>query len=375
MRIRDVRLTPLMTREESISAGPGAALVEIETNTGLTGIGEACIHSERGEAALAAQKIVDIGFKPLLIDEDPFDIQRVWLKLYSYCEWYGRAGVAIYALSGIDVALWDLWGKALGVPIHRLMGGKFRDKIPVYASLLFDIDDPEGTAEMGKEYVRQGYRAVKYGWGRTRKRPFGLDLKNDEKIIRTIRDILGPDVQIMVDVGRFVNLTRSQAVKLARMLEKYDVFWLEEPLPPEDIDGYRELSNAVDIYIAAGESEYNLYAFKDYISRRAVDIIQPDVTKIGGFTIARKIVDLCEAWNLMMVPHSFSTAVNVAANLHLVASMPRAFLLEYRRAPSPLISKLSKKPFTYENGNLWIPNEPGLGIEIDYTVVEECKIK
>jgi len=375
MKIKDVRLIPLMTYEESISAGPGGALVEVETDEGVTGIGETCIHSERGEAALAAQKIVEVGFKPLLLGENPFDIQRLWLKLYSYCEWYGRAGIAIYALSGIDVALWDICGKTLGVPIYILLGGRFRDRIPVYASLLFDMDDPEGTAKEGKEYVKQGYKAVKYGWGRTRERAFGMNPEEDEEMIRTIREALGPDIWIMVDVGRFVNLTPTQAVKLAKRLEKYNIFWLEEPLPPEDVSGYKMLSDAVDVYIAAGESEYNMQGFKEYITNRAVDIVQPDVTKAGGLTMARKIVDLCEAWNVMMVPHGFSSVVNVAANLQLIASMPRAFILEYRRTPSPLISRLSKKPLTYEDGHLKIPSEPGLGIEIDYSVVEECKIK
>jgi len=375
MKIKDVRLIPLMTYEESISAGPGGALVEVETDEGVTGIGETCIHSERGEAALAAQKIVEVGFKPLLLGENPLDIQRLWLKLYSYCEWYGRAGIAIYALSGIDVALWDICGKALGVPIYTLLGGRFRDRIPVYASLLFDMDDPEGTAKEGKEYVKQGYKAVKYGWGKTRERAFGMNPDKDEEMIRTIREVLGPNIQIMVDVGRFVNLTPAQAIKLAKRLEKYNIFWLEEPLPPEDISGYKMLSDAVDVYIAAGESEYNMQGFKEYITNRAVDIVQPDVTKAGGLTVARKIVDLCEAWNVMMVPHGFSSVVNVAANLQLVASIPRAFILEYRRTPSPLISRLSKKPLTYEDGHLKIPSEPGLGIEIDYSVVEECKIK
>ncbi|MEM4206334.1 MAG: mandelate racemase/muconate lactonizing enzyme family protein [Nitrososphaerota archaeon] len=375
MKIKNVRLIPLMTKEESISAGPGAALIEVETDEGITGIGETCIHSERGEAAVAAQKIVEVGFKPLLVGEDPLDIQRLWHKLYSYCEWYGRAGVSIYALSGIDVALWDICGKALGVPIYTLLGGKFRDKIPVYASLLFDMDDPEGTARMGKEYVKQGYKAVKYGWGKTRERAFGMNPDKDEEMIRTIREVLGPQIQIMVDVGRFVNLTPAQAIKLAKRLEKYNIFWLEEPLPPEDVIGYKLLSNTVDVYIAAGESEYNIQGFKEYITKRAVDIIQPDVTKAGGLTIVRKIVDLCEAWNLLMVPHGFSSVVNVAANLQLVASMPRAFILEYRRTPSPLISRLAKKPLVYEDGHLKIPSEPGLGIEIDYSVVEECEIK
>jgi len=375
MKIKNVRLIPLMTKEESISAGPGAALIEVETDEGITGIGETCIHSERGEAAVAAQKIVEVGFKPLPVGADPLDIQRLWHKLYSYCEWYGRAGVSIYALSGIDVALWDICGKALGVPIYTLLGGKFRDKIPVYASLLFDMDDPEGTARMGKEYVKQGYKAVKYGWGKTRERAFGMNPDKDEEMIRTIREVLGPQIQIMVDVGRFVNLTPAQAIKLAKRLEKYNIFWLEEPLPPEDVIGYKLLSNAVDVYIAAGESEYNIQGFKEYITKRAVDIIQPDVTKAGGLTIVRKIVDLCEAWNLLMVPHGFSSVVNVAANLQLVASMPRAFILEYRRTPSPLISRLAKKPLVYEDGHLKIPSEPGLGIEIDYSVVEECEIK
>jgi len=375
MRIKDVRLIPLMTQEESISAGPGAALVEVETDEGLIGIGETCIHSERGEAALAAKKIVDIGFRPMLIGEDPLDIQRLWLKLYSYCEWYGRAGVAIYALSGIDLALWDICGKALGVPVYVLLGGKFRDRVPVYASLLFDMDDPEGTAKEGMEYVKQGYSAVKYGWGKTRERAFGMNPDKDEEMVRTIREVLGPNVQIMVDVGRFVNLTPPQAIKLTKRLEKYNILWLEEPLPPEDISGYKMLSDAVDVYIAAGESEYNMQGFKEYITRRAVDIVQPDVTKAGGLTVARKIVDLCEAWNVLMVPHGFSSVVNVAANLQLVASMPRAFILEYRRTPSPLINRLAKQPMVFEAGHLRIPSEPGLGIEINYSVVDEYRIE
>jgi len=224
MKIKDVRLIPLMTQEESISAGPGAALVEVETDEGLTGIGETCIHSERGEAALAAQKIVEVGFRPLLIGEDPFDIQRLWLKLYSYCEWYGRAGVAIYALSGIDVALWDICGKALGVPIYTLLGGRFRDRIPVYASLLFDMDDPEGTAKEGMEYVKQGYRAVKYGWGKTRERAFGMNPDKDEEMIRTIREALGPNVQIMVDVGSSLILLQRRQLSLQRGLRSITFF-------------------------------------------------------------------------------------------------------------------------------------------------------
>jgi len=375
LRIKDVRVTPLMTAEQSISAGPGAALVEVETDEGLTGIGEACVHSEYGEAALATKTIVERGFKNILKGEDPMNIRRLWLKMYEYSEWYGRGGLAIYALSGVDVALWDLAGKALGQPVYRLLGGEFRDRIRVYASTLFNMDDPEGTADEGRQYANEGYTAVKFGWGITREQAFGMDMRKDEEMVRIIREKLGPHMQILVDVGRFVNWTAAHAIRMARILEKYGVYWMEEPLPPEDIDGYSALAQTVDIFIAAGESEYTLAGFKELMTRRAVDIVQPDVTKAGGLTEVRRVVDLAEAWNVMLVPHGFSSAVNVAANLHLVASMPRAFLLEYRKRASPLITELLKQPFTFDRGYLSIPKGPGLGIEIDYSIVDKYSQK
>lgn len=374
VKIKDVRAIPLMTYEESISGGPSLALVEVETDEGLVGVGEACAHSERGEAALAVQNIVEKGFKPLLVGEDPLDMGRLWNKLYDYCEWYGRAGIAIYALSAVDVALWDLVGKFFQVPVCKLLGGKYRDRARVYASLLFDMDDPVATAAEGREQVKHGFTAVKFGWGKRRDRAFGMNFKEDEKIVKTIREELGPDVWLMVDVGRFVNLTPAEAIRLAKILEKYNIYWFEEPLPPDDVEGYKLLSDAVDVYVAAGESEYSLHGFLNYIQKRAIDIVQPDVTKTGGITMFRKIVDMCEIWNRMVVPHGFSSIVNVAANLQLVASMPRVSLLEFRRTPSPLISKLAKNPPAYESGYLKIPTGPGLGLEIDYSIVEKYRL-
>jgi len=374
LKITDVKVAPLRTPEKSISAGPDAALITVETDEGITGIGETCSHSERSEASLAVKDIVEVGFKPLVVGENPLDIGRIWEKLYAYSEWYGRRGIAIYGLSGVDVALWDVMGKALDVPVSILLGGRFRDKIRVYASMLFNMENPEATADEAAGYVKEGYTAVKFGWGQTRETSFGLDSKKDEAMIRKLRERLGDNVDIMVDVGRFVNWSVAQAVKMARRLSRYDIFWLEEPLPQEDPNAYARLTKSSDVYIAAGEGEYTRYGFRDWITKRAVDILQPDVTKAGGLTEARRIADLCQLWNIMLVPHGFSSAVNVAANLQWVASMPNAFLLEFRRTPSPLVSKLVKKPFVAENGYLKIPDQPGLGIELDESVVQECSI-
>ena len=369
-----MKVLHLRVPQKSRSAAPDVVLVWVETDEGITGVGEACALSERGEAALAVKDLIEVGFKPYLIGENPLDIGRIWEKLYGYSEWYGRRGIAVYALSCLDVALWDIMGKALEVPVSTLLGGRFREKIRVYASLLFDMEDFTATADEGKNQVREGYTAIKFGWGQAPESSFGLDQEKDEAIIRALREQLGDKVDIMVDVGRFVNWSVGHAIKMARMMSKYNVFWLEEPLPQEDPDAYAELRRASDIYIAAGEGEYTRYGFRDWITKRAVDILQPDVTKTGGLTEARRIADLCQLWNIMMVPHGFSSAVNVAANLQLVASMPNAFLLEFRKTPSPLISRLAKKPFEFENGYLKIPDGPGLGIELNESTVEECTV-
>jgi L-alanine-DL-glutamate epimerase-like enolase superfamily enzyme len=371
MKIRDVEAIVVYTPEPSMASAPGSLIVKVETEDGLVGVGEGCSHSERNEASFAAKEIIQKGFLPILKGRDPLEIQKIWHDLYYYSEWYGRRGVALYALSAVDIALWDLAGKILNQPIYNLMGGKFRDKIRVYASLIFNMDDPEASGEEGRRYVDQGYTAVKYGWGWTREKAFGLDADRDEEAVRVIREILGPEVDLMVDVGRMVNWTLPYALMMAERLKKYRIYWLEEPLPQDAIDSYVALTQQSDVWIAAGEGEYTRWGFKDWIVRRAVDVLQPDVSKAGGLSEVKRIVDLAYMWNLMVVPHGFSTAINVAANLQLVATMPGASLLEFRRTESPLISRLVKRPFEAVNGYLEIPDGEGLGIEINEDVLEE----
>lgn len=374
MKIKNFECVVVRNPEPSFAFGPSSLIVKIETDEGITGVGEACTHSENDEASFAAKAVIEKGYARILRDHDPTDIQKIWHEMYHYSEWYGRRGIALYALSAIDIALWDVLGKYLHQPIYKLLGGKFRDKIRVYASLIFNMDNPESSAREGMKYVKQGFTAVKYGWGQSSESSFGLDMDRDEEAIRIIRDALGSKVDLMVDVGRYVDWSLPYAIKMARRLKKFDIYWLEEPLPQDDIEGYITLKKESDVWIAAGEGEYTRWGFKDWIVRQAVDVLQPDVSKAGGISETKRISDLAHIWNMIVVPHGFSTAINIAANLHLVASMPNVPMMEFRRTESPLIYKLSKKPFEAKDGYLTIPEQEGLGMELDEEVIEKCRV-
>ncbi len=375
MKITDVRAIPLHSTERSLSAGPGACLVEIETDKGIVGVGEACTQSEHDEASLAAQVLIERGMKPLLVGRDPLNVRRIWEDIYLRTEWFGRAGISQYALSGVDTALWDLAGKSMGVSVSRLLGGRFREDVKVYASIIFDMEDFGAMAAEAKKWTKEGYTAVKFGWGQTREASYGLDAERDESAVKYLREALGPKVDIMVDVGRYVNWSVSHAIRMARRLAKYDIYWLEEALPQDDVEGYIRLTKNSPVRIAGGEGEYNRFAFERWIRGHAVDIIQPDICRSGGFTEGMRIADLVQFHNITLVPHGFSTAVSVAANLQFISSIPGGELLEFRRTRSPLMAKLVKKPFEAKNGRLAIPDRPGLGIELDDETVEECRVR
>jgi len=374
MKIIDVKAIPLHTQERSLGSGPGACLVEIHTDNGLIGLGESCTQSERDEASLSAATMIERGLKPLLVGEDPLNIRKIWEKLYLQTEWFGRTGIVMYAISGVDIALWDLMGKHLGVSVSRLLGGRFRESIKTYASIIFDMDNFDAMLSEAKMWIREGYTGVKFGWGQTRESSFGLDAKKDEAAVKFLREGLGPDVDVMIDVGRYVNWTVSHALKMARIFAKYSIRWLEEPLPQDDLEGYVRLTSLSPVDIATGEGEYNRFGFKPLIINHGADIIQPDVCRTGGFTEGMRIADMAQMWNISLIPHGFSTAVNVAANLQWVAAMRDSPILEFRRTKSPLIYSLAKPVFEAAHGTLSIPDRPGLGIELNQQIVDECRI-
>jgi L-alanine-DL-glutamate epimerase-like enolase superfamily enzyme len=348
--------------------------VHVETDEGIEGWGECCTGSELGEAAFAVKILIEKGLFPRIKGDDPIEYRKIWDKLYSAVEWYGRRGLAIFALSGIDTALVDIAGKALSVPAYKLLGGKYKEEIPLYASLLFDMDDFEGTANKALGYIQDGYFGAKLGWGMLPSKPFGKDMKKDEAIVDKIRQVLGADPRIMVDVGRYVNWSSTYAIQMAKTLEKHKIFWLEEALPQDDIDGYIELTSSVGTTIATGEGFQTIHDFRELITRKAVDLIQPDVSKAGGLSETKRIVDYARTNNVLWVPHNWSTAINTAASLQLVASCSDSFLLEFKQEPNPLVEELSKSGFEVINGKMKIPDSQGLGIEINQSKIEKYRV-
>jgi len=353
-------------------------LVHIRTEQGIDGWGECATGSDYGEGAYVAKEIIDRGFAPRLIGKDPREFKKLWDLLYASTENYGRRDIGVLALSGTDTAMVDIAAKEFGIPACTLLGGSFRKEIPLYASLLFDMDDPHGTAAKGMKYVENHYAGVKYGWGMVPKRPFGKNLREDEAIVKTIRETLGDEIAIMVDVGRYVNLSASRALLLARKISKYDIAWLEEPLPRDDVEGYRLLTKGSPLPIAAGEGFRSIQDFKRAIVTHELDLLQPDVSKAGGLSQTKKIVELAHAFNTSWVPHNWSTAINTVATIHLVASTPDGYLMEHKQEPNPLVQKLvknSSEVFKIQDGQIQVPTGPGLGIEIDEDVVAQYRVQ
>ena len=330
-------------------------LVEVVTDEGLTGLG----------SAMTSKALVSAGVKlllPHLIGERADEPARVTEKLRQSSFWQGRGGAVEHAISGIDIALWDLFGKVTQQPVSRLLGGNYRSRIKPYGSILFD--EPGPLREALHATVGRGFRAIKLGW-----RPFGRrDRKFDELLISTARDTVGANVELMVDAGgseQYWPHGYKWALETAKMLADYDILWFEEPLPPDDLEGYVELRRHSPVPIATGEVLTRRQSFRPFLERHAVDIIQPDCTKCGGLTEAWRIAWMAYDHNIQWVPHGWNTAIGLAADLHLSAAMPVARYVEYL-TPSPYLDEIITEPFRVDaEGYLPIPTKPGLGIELD----------
>ncbi|HZU39313.1 MAG TPA: mandelate racemase/muconate lactonizing enzyme family protein, partial [Gemmataceae bacterium] len=338
-------------------------IIEIRTDADLAGFGSAMTSKALVEAAVQL-------LRPLLIGERADEPARVSEKLRQSLFWQGRGGAVEHAISGIDIALWDLMGKICAQPVFRLLGGSYRDRIKPYASMLFD--EPGPLREKLQRALERGFRAIKLGW-----RPFGRrDRKTDELLVKTARESLSPEVELMVDAGgseQFWPHGYKWALETARMLAAYDVTWFEEALPPDDLDGYVELRRQAPLPIATGEVLTRRQSFWPFLRRHAVDIIQPDTTKCGGLTEAWRIAWMAHEHNIQFVPHGWNTALGLAADLQLTAALPVARYVEYL-TPSPYIDELITEPFRLDaDGYLHVPTGPGLGVEINRDVLEKFK--
>ncbi|MCH7687178.1 MAG: mandelate racemase/muconate lactonizing enzyme family protein [Planctomycetes bacterium] len=330
-------------------------LLVVNTDEGISGVGS-CFTS--GSLVQGAMKLL----WPLLQGESAVEPERVTEKLRQSTFWQGRGGAVEHAISGIDIALWDIMGKACQQPVSRLLGGNYRSRIKPYGSILFD--EPDILRTRLEETVQRGFRAIKLGW-----RPFGRrDRKFDELLVRTARETVGENVELMVDAGgseQFWPHGLNWARETSKMLADYEIVWFEEALPPDDIEGYIELTKVSPVPIAAGEVLTRRQSFLPWLERRAVDIIQPDCTKNGGISESRKIGWTAFDHNILMVSHGWNTAVGLAADLQLAAAMPVARYVEYL-TPCAYIEDLTTEPFVLDDeGYLQIPDKPGLGIELD----------
>jgi L-alanine-DL-glutamate epimerase-like enolase superfamily enzyme len=380
MKISDVNVIVLESPEayQATAGGEEAhgikylGIVKVETDSGITG------YADLETQPHVARAIVDapsegsvLGFKGLrsvLIGEDPFDVERLWQKMYMGSVYYGRRGAAMQVISGIDIALWDIVGKKVGEPVYKLLGGAYRDRVRPYASTLFR-STPQGMAEASRGYLDQGFSAVKFGWG-----VFGEDAERDVELVAAARTSLGDRVDLLIDTGWYIQRTAKQAIQMVRRLEQFQPFLIEEPLSPEDYDGYAELAGTVDTLIACGEQEATEWGFHTLIERGQVDVIQPDLSRCGGFTAARKIVHLADLYNRLCIPHAWTSDLLTAASLHLNAFMRRSVFQEFNVTVGPLSRELCLNPIHLEDGMLRVPQGPGLGVEIDESVIEKYRV-
>jgi L-rhamnonate dehydratase len=369
MVITDVEAIHLRLRNvEEIADGTQEVLViRIHTDAGLTGIGEVSSQSYVCKAIFEAPRSAERrhGLAYILRGKDPLDVEGLWQEMYYQTNRYGRRGAVLHAMSGADLALWDLRGKIMGKPVYELLGGPHRRKVRAYASYLFGAT-PQETAGLARQAVDLGLTAVKFGWG-----PFGKNLATDLAHVEAARRAIGDHVSLMVDAG--CSLTVNSALDRVHRFAPMNVAWLEEPLSQDDITGYRELCAQSEIPIAAGEGETTRWGFADLIDA-GLQVIQPDVATCGGLTVASEASKMAEAAGRRCVPHCFSTGINLCASLQWMSASPHGELVEYCIRPSPLMRNLVRNLPPLTGGCVAVPQGPGLGLELNEEVIREFRV-
>jgi L-alanine-DL-glutamate epimerase-like enolase superfamily enzyme len=350
-------------------SGQDALLVKVSTNAGITGYGEVDSNPMAVKGCIEGpfSHTTATGLAHVVIGEDPFQTEYLWHKMYRANIYGGRRGIGAHAISGIDLALWDIKGKALGLPVWRLLGGGFTKSLRAYASSLFG-ETPKETGDRARRFADQGFTAVKFGWD-----PMGKDRETDIALVREARAGLGPSNDLMIDAGLVYDA--KTAIQRARSFEQYDPFWFEEPLLPDDYEGYAKLSAATSLRIAAGEEESERRSFLQLMDVGKIDVVQVDLTRCGGFTEAIKIAALAADRGLMVVNHGFTTYLNVAAALHFLASVPNTLgLLEFVVEEGTTLRNSITQTIRAESGRVAVPDGPGLGIELNEPGIQKFRV-
>ncbi|MDK2927007.1 MAG: D-arabinonate dehydratase [Bacillota bacterium] len=371
MKITDVKAIPVsyplvkpIWDAQHYIAARTAVLVRVETDADLVGVGEsACFGGPWETTATLVEKEI----APYYLGQDPFCVERLWDASYRGTIQHGRRGAVIAALSGVDIAVWDIVGKATGLALYKVLGG-YAESIPAYASGGF-YSDGKGPEELAQEVagcLQQGFTAAKIKVG-------SLAWEEDLERVRAVRRAIGPHVPLMVDANSNWDVPTAQ--RAAHDLEEFNITWIEEPVCPDDVEGCARIVAGTRIPIAGFEQESTRFAFRNLICAKAVGIVQPDVTWAGGITECRRIAALAAAWNLPCVPHVFSTGVSLAANLHFIASIPNGRWLEYDCNPNPLREELIGGRLRIgPTGQVALPGGPGLGIELDEAILARYRL-
>ena len=366
MKIEDIKVINLLYKipnEKRMAYAGGSitgrltTLVQVETNNRLFGLGSAYSHPE------LLRIVIEGHLRPLLLGEDPRDVESLWETMYQATRWYGRKGVAISAIGALDTAFWDLRGKDLEKPVYELLGGS-RNKIPAYASALVWNDSLDSLFEEAGSYVDKGFRRVKMRLGKNE--------EYDISALETVRKAVGPKIDIIVDASMRYSL--KVAKQLGKSFKEHNVFWYEEPFEPENIDDYVQLRKNCQVPLAAGENEFGVQGFREMLRAGALDIVQPDSCRAGGITECYRIGELANQHKCQTATHTWSDAVALTANMHVISALPNGLTVEVDRTGNPFIDNLLIEPFTIKDGLISLSPSPGLGITINESVVRQLTL-
>lgn len=345
------------TSAGGVTSGRVTTLVKVHTDDGRTGIGSIYSHPALVDQVVTGQ------LAPLLKGEDPREVETLWQKMYRWTRWYGRKGAAMSAIGGLDTAFWDLRAQAEQKPLWKLLGGQ-QPSCPAYASALLWQTPEQLAAEAGR-HVERGFRRMKMRLGKSE--------AEDIEAVRTVRRALGPKHDFMVDASMRYNVALAR--RIGGVLAENKVFWFEEPFEPEDIDSYAALRGTVGVPVAAGENEFGLQGFRELVRARAVDIVQPDASRCGGISEVLRVARLAAEAGLKVAPHSWSDAVAVFANAHVVAGLPHGLTVEVDQTGNPFVDELLVEPIRVVDGRLQLSERPGLGVELNPAVIERYRMR
>ncbi|RLE80333.1 MAG: mandelate racemase/muconate lactonizing enzyme family protein [Thermoprotei archaeon] len=366
MKITDIRTTIVKGNFEW-------TLVKVYTDENINGLGE----SYWGAGVV---EVIE-RLKRSLIGENPLNVERLYQKMYRGCIPIGSiAGTVVTAISGIEIALWDILGKKLDCPVYTLLGGEYRRKIKVYADCGSPPDgDPESYVKRVKKVIEMGYKAVKIDINpissRNARDPYNRritsnDIEHMVKVVETVREAIGDEIDLAVDCHW--QFTPSDAIKLANKLEAYDLMWMEDPIPPENVDALVKVSRKTNIPICTGENLYTRYGFKDIIEKQAVDVVSPDIPRAGGLSECKKIADMADLYYILFAPHNVSTPIGTIASAHVCAAVPNFLVIEFHSVEVPWWSAIVKGySEVIRDGYIELKDKPGLGLELNREVVEK----